>query len=90
MTEQEADIEFQRHLKLHNAEKCPGCQKPIDRGDVAWNNGSTEAGTGYTMVEIQCLNCSREIAHFNSWHWGADSFEDLVENVIDDWEVPFW
>lgn len=87
MTEQEAEKELSLLLKEKNCNICPMCRKIIDRGDIAWNNPSTEAGTDYTIVEIICSCCDTEIARISSWYPGADSFAELVEEVLseEDW-----
>jgi hypothetical protein len=73
-------------LAKHGKSNCPKCGRLLDRGDVAWNNADTEAGTPFTWVEIQCQQCDTEIAHFSSWWPGADDLDELVENVLaNDW-----
>ena len=72
-------------LAEHGKTNCPSCGKIIDRGDVAWNNGATEAGTPDTHVTIQCQRCDSGIAAFWSWWPGADDLDDLIENVMKDW-----
>lgn len=84
MTEAEAERALSDLLVAAGYSPCSKCGRQIDRGDVAWNNPSTEAGTDYTVVEIQCQGCNSEIVRFTSWWPGADNFEDLVENVFQD------
>lgn len=80
----DADKEFKRIMSEHGKDKCPNCGKEIDRGDVAWNNRSTDAGTDYATGEIQCSACDTEIANGSSWYPGADDFEEFVENLLED------
>lgn len=80
----EYDEIFQQILKQYKKDICPNCGKIIDRGDLCWNNPSTDAGTDYCVVEIQCQQCDTEIAHGHSWYPGADNFEELVNNVLED------
>lgn len=82
--EKETDKKFASIMKSHGKEKCPSCKKIIDRGDVSWNNPSTEAGTAMTVVEIQCQKCYTEIVHGTSWYPGAEDFEELVDDVLED------
>lgn len=82
--EKETDKKFASIMKSHGKGKCPSCKKIIDRGDVSWNNPSTEAGTPMTVVEIQCQKCYTEIAHGTSWHPGAEDFEEFVDEVLED------
>jgi hypothetical protein len=84
LTEQEAEALFREWLVKNGLSTCPGCGREIDRGDVAWNNPCTEAGTDYTTVHIECQGCQTEIADFNSWFPEADTFETLVEYVLED------
>jgi len=86
MTEKEAEKYFREILLEHSMSNCPICGKVIDRGDVAWNNASTEAGTPCCSVEIQCLGCDTEIAHIESWWPGIDDFEDVIEVLSRDWK----
>lgn len=77
-------------IKLKEMEKthCPVCNRALDRGDVAWNCASTEAGTDYSWAHIQCQSCDTEVAEWISW-WpcdGGDTFEDFVEHILPDWE----
>lgn len=88
MTEEEAERQFAAELERRGLSHCPECGTKIDRGHVAWNNASTEAGTECCSVEIECLKCGHEIGHWESWWPGIDGFEDLVKNVLDDWPEP--
>lgn len=75
-------------LNEHEATVCPGCQHPIGWGDIAWNNGSTEAGTPMAWIEIQCSICQREVAGIWSWWPEIDenNFErDVVCILEQDW-----
>ena len=89
MTEAEAEAAYLAKLAEKGMSKCPFCGHTIGLGDLAWNNGWTDAGTDYTVVEIQCTVCQTEIVNFHSWWPGAENFVDLVENVIlDDGDWP--
>jgi hypothetical protein len=83
LQESEADNLFAQFLADRNLSPCQ-CGRKIDRADVAWNCGQTEAGTEYSCVEVQCLNCLEEIIYWTSWHSDITDFEDLVENVLED------
>jgi hypothetical protein len=79
---------LEQALAAHGKSNCPSCSRKIDRGDVAWNDGDTEAGTPYTHVEIQCQQCETEIVNFCSWWPGGSQydFDDTMEHVLKDWE----
>jgi hypothetical protein len=85
MTDSELDAAFAAELDKRGKRICPVCAKVIDRGDVAWNQGSTEAGTDYSVVEIQCEGCQTEIGHFATWYDVSD-FDDVIR-VMDDWDA---
>lgn len=88
MNETEAELALEEALRAHGKSNCPNCGKKIDRGDIAWNSGETEYGTGYSVIEIQCLGCSTEIAHWHSWVNEIDNFEDLCSSlVLNDWRL---
>lgn len=84
ITEQEADSRFAGFLSEQGLSPCK-CGRVIDRADVAWNSGETEAGTGYSVVEVQCISCLEEITHWSSWYSEIDNFEELVKHVLPDW-----
>lgn len=81
----DVDARFAAVLAEHGSTVCYSCGRAIDRGDVAWNNASTEAGTGYCTVEIICQGCEASIAHVTSWYLGIDDFGDVVFVLEDDW-----
>lgn len=82
---EQADEDLENILKKHGKEFCPKCNRKIDRGDVAWNEGSTEAGTPYSVLEIACLQCGTEIAHKYSWSW-VESFDDFICALEEEWD----
>jgi len=83
MNEQQAEARFAEILTERGLATCPDCGRRIDRGDVAWNSGETEAGTGYSDVHIICQECGRAIARIQSWYSDIPSFEECVEMVLD-------
>lgn len=84
-TDEEADAEFARVLAEHDASLCPSCGRQLDRGDVAWNNSGTEAGTPYSVLEIICQNCAREIVCIHSWYPEIEDFNEFVDVLERDW-----
>lgn len=92
MTEQEAEQRLKELLTKRGVSRCRGCARELDRGDVAWNNSGTFAGTPFTYVYVQCEGCGREAATIFSWWPGTDGFAELVEQVLDDgsseWRIP--
>jgi nitrate/TMAO reductase-like tetraheme cytochrome c subunit len=85
-SQKQLDERLAEILKEHNASNCRHCGHKIGWGDIAWNNGSTEAGTGYSTVQITCEGCAQEVAHFNSWFSPIDNQEDLLYVMTDDWQ----
>lgn len=85
-TDEEADAELHSILLEHHADRCNNCGREIDRGDVAWNGGSTEAGTPWSVLQITCQNCDTQIIHIDSWYPGIDSFSEFVDVLRDKWE----
>lgn len=83
MTEKER---LKKILREHNTEFCT-CGHEIGFGDIAWNNGMTEDGTDNCSVEIQCVNCSREIAYFFSWYPGITNTDELLGVLEEDWKI---
>lgn len=81
------DKRFAEILAKHGATHCPNCGKKIDRGDVAWNSGQTEWGTPNTYVEIMCARCDTEIVWFRSWYPEVNNFTELLDQVMEDWEI---
>lgn len=79
------DRTLKQILADHNATACPECGQEIGWGDIAWNNGSTEYGTGYSTVEIQCNTCQHEIAHIDSWYPEISSNDELLYVLHNDW-----
>jgi transcriptional regulator with XRE-family HTH domain len=73
-----ANVKFSEVLKKYNKDKCPNCNKLIDRGDVQWNNANNENGTGYSVLEIICERCFTEIVYLQSWSY-IDDFDAFVE-----------
>lgn len=78
--------ELVRILLEHDARRCKECGHRIGWGDIAWNNGQTEAGTGHSSVEIQCSVCQTEIVYFHSWYPEIEDREDLLYVMGKDWE----
>lgn len=81
----EQDRELERILSEHNAKLCPECDHEIGWGDIAWNSGQTEAGTGHSSVEIQCVTCLHEIVYFHSWYSEIEDRGDLLHVMKNDW-----
>lgn len=78
------DVRLKAVLRAHDAEFCE-CGHEIGFGDIAWNNGCTEYGTGYSTVEIQCEGCQREIAHIDSWYPEICDQDELLGVLERDW-----
>jgi hypothetical protein len=82
-------------LRKHNAEFCT-CGQEISLGDIAWNEGQSEAGTPASWVQIVCPACQREIAWVHSWTWFDEDLSDSkrIEKVLtileDDWREKRW
>lgn len=82
-----SDVErLKKILREHDAEVCPNCGHEIGFGDLAWNEARSEAGTPYTVIEIQCINCQTEIVQIMSWFPTADYPEELLNILETDWK----
>ena len=71
-------------LRAHGATRCT-CGHRIGWGDIAWNSGNTEYGTGFCTVQIQCVGCDREIVNFHSWYPGITDRDELLYVLETDW-----
>ena len=80
------DEKFREVLRAHGKEFCPDCGRHLNRMDAAWNNGSTEYGTGYSVLEVMCAACSAEIVCVHSWYPHIDDFEEFIEVLEKDWD----
>lgn len=69
-------------LRQHNTEFCTSCRHEIGFGDIAWNEGQTEAGTPTSWIQIQCLSCQKEIAWISSWTWFNEDEDRQVETIL--------
>ena len=74
-------------LLEHKSLFCGCCGHEIGFGDIAWNNGQTEYGTPYTMIEVQCEACQNEIAQISAWT-EIESNDDLLDVLSDEWRWP--
>lgn len=81
-----ADEEFARALAAHGKTNCPTCGRVIDRGDVAWNSASTEAGTGYSTAYIHCQACGAEVASWSSWWSEVSDWCEFCAQLLPGWE----
>lgn len=72
-----------RVLEEKGLDRCK-CGRIIDRGDVAWNEAATEAGTDYTTVIIQCQACDEELLYVHSWWPWVDGFDEVIDIIEDE------
>ena len=75
------DILLLEVLKRKGKDSCPKCGRKIDRGDLSWNNSTTEAGTDYSVVECQCQECFSEVFMFHTWYPSIDTIEELIQEI---------
>ncbi len=80
-----ADQKLDAFLAEHGLSNCKECGRKLDRGDCAWNSGSTEAGTEYSTLMITCQQCDTEAVLVHSWMPWIDDFEDFVGTLISDY-----
>lgn len=76
-------------LREHNAEFCT-CGNEIGFGDIAWNEGNTSEGTPTSWVQIECVNCQREVAWVNSWTLFSEEDEEhntVLRILEQDWKI---
>ena len=79
-----ADERLADVLKAKGYAICKSCGRNIDRGDIAWNNGSTEVGTPCTFVEIICARCDNQVARIHSWYPGIEDMDELTYVIEND------
>ena len=77
--QKELDERLQKVLEEKGLSTCE-CGRKIDRGDCSWNTGSTEAGTGYSVLDIRCLLCLSDIHHSTTWA-RVESFEEFISEL---------
>ena len=79
------NLKLQQILTKYNINTCHKCGRVIDRGDIMWNEGSTEYGTPYLYIYIECQQCDTEIFYGWSWDCNEYSFRDLIdEGILED------
>lgn len=89
-TEEKLNERLKKVLIDHNAEFCD-CGHEISFGDIAWNEGQTEAGTPTSWIHIQCQACQTEMAWVSSWTWFDEELTDnerldrVVSILEQDW-----
>jgi len=72
-------------LKKKGLSHCSNCGRRIDQWDITWNNGRTEGGSPYSVLEIKCRQCDKELAHIDSGI-EIDNLEDLCQVIDEDYE----
>jgi len=75
------DVRLKNVLKEHDAEKCI-CGHKIGWGDLAWNEGQTEAGTPCSSVYIECQACLTELAWIHSWKWFTEDEDYKIDRLL--------
>lgn len=66
-------------LEKHGIAVCKVCDTKADRGSCSWNNKSTEAGTPYSTIHVECQFCFEELAHCQTWAPVESFAEFLIE-----------
>lgn len=88
LTTDESNLaQLKRILREHGAEFCT-CGHEIGFGDIAWSNGNTEYGTGYSSVFVHCQQCEAELAYVQSWYPGIDNLGEVLYVLDKDWKLP--
>ena len=64
---------------MTNFPKCPKCQRPIAPEQCEWGGGSTEAGTDFFTLSIDCP-CGWELEKEG---WGSHEPADWAEEASD-------
>ena len=77
MSENERLLEALRKIRK---DTCDNCGRTLDMGDVAWNTGSTEYGTEYSVMEIICQACDNEVLHQETWS-SIDNLNDFIDEL---------
>jgi hypothetical protein len=83
------DTRLSAVMEAHGASLCRHCGRALDRGDLAWNGGQTEAGTQWSVVEIICQACSQEAARVSSWYAPCDDLDEAIGILERDWEFAW-
>lgn len=76
--DQAVDQELGRILREWDIARCRACGRLMDRGDLAWNNGQTEAGTEFSVVYVTCQACGTEMLQYKTWYTPIDDVGELV------------
>ena len=85
MTDEELDARLAMVLAEHAASTCNKCGRTLDRGDVAWSSGSTEAGTPFSYIEVMCARCDAQKINVRSWWPEVESLEEAIDILEKDW-----
>jgi len=91
LTQEEFNNLFKKYPQVRKAEAgepcCPYCGNAFSPRNLAYYNGSTEAGTPYCNIEITCDVCNKEIWRGGSWYPGIEDKEELLiaaEEALDE------
>lgn len=71
-------------LSEHDSSHCK-CGRKLDFGDISWNESASEAGTPFSIVNIQCQRCDLEIKRVFSGYPCTDDIEDILHILETDW-----
>jgi hypothetical protein len=78
------DERLERILSDHIAEYCQ-CGHKLGWGDIAWNTATTEGGTDYSTIQIQCVVCDEEITYLATWSIDINTVEYLLDEIELNW-----
>ena len=84
-TDEQLEVRFNQLMDENGVSHCPNCGHFITIGDMAWNSGNTEYGTGYSTVYVHCPDCLQEVVRVNSWYPDACSTAEAIYILEEDW-----
>lgn len=80
---------FMDILREHDIMLCTNCESPLELSGVRQlNSGSTEAGTDYCVVGIECNQCDYLVVEVESWYPGASDVDEMLHVLDkDNWTI---
>lgn len=87
LTQEEFTALFVEYPQIRKAESgapiCPYCGNALSAASLELWGGSTEYGTPFCNVDIDCDVCGKDIWRGGSWHGDAWSKEEQIQAIED-------
>lgn len=94
LSEREFASLFEKYEEVRKGEAgepvCPHCSNALSPENMRYYESNTEAGTGFTQIEIECDVCRRDIWVGTSWSTWIRERKDLYEAADEALENLFW